>query len=153
MTAQHTVAKGFNQMTPPERTITVALYMSKVFDTINIHLLKSCYRQTFQAQSYSSSQTTLSDAKHIPHRNHTSIQRQFKTSVSKSGVLSPTLFNIYTAEYPKHRFRSWYTQMTSPSPLHTQARVHPRNTYNHTYTKYINRHKNKHAPYTYIYCL
>ena len=34
-----TVAKGFNQMAPPARTITVALYMSKAFDTINIHTL------------------------------------------------------------------------------------------------------------------
>ena len=36
-TVNNTVAKGFNQMTPPVRTITVALDMSKAFDTINIH--------------------------------------------------------------------------------------------------------------------
>ena len=35
----NTVAKGFNQMAPPARTITVALDMSKAFDTINIHTL------------------------------------------------------------------------------------------------------------------
>ena len=35
----HTVAKGFNQRAPPARTITVALDMSKAFDTINIHTL------------------------------------------------------------------------------------------------------------------
>ena len=28
-------------------------------------------------------------------------------------------------------------QMTSPSRLHTQARVQPRNTYNHTYMKFL----------------
>ena len=43
VTALHTlnnnVAKGFNQMAPPARTITVALDMSKDFDTINIHTL------------------------------------------------------------------------------------------------------------------
>ena len=43
MTALHTlnntVAKGFNQMAPPARTITVAVYMSKSFDTINMHIL------------------------------------------------------------------------------------------------------------------
>ena len=38
-TLNNTVAKGFNQMAPPARTITVALDMSKAFDTINIHAL------------------------------------------------------------------------------------------------------------------
>ena len=38
-TLNNTVAKGFNQMAPPARTITVALDMSKAFDTINIHTL------------------------------------------------------------------------------------------------------------------
>ena len=38
-TLNNTVAKGFNQMAPPVRTITVALDMSKAFDTINIHTL------------------------------------------------------------------------------------------------------------------
>ena len=34
------------------------------------------------------------------YRNHTSIQRQFKSSVSQGGVFSPKLFNIYTADLP-----------------------------------------------------
>ena len=38
-TLNNTVAKGFNQMAPPVRTITVALDMSKAFDTRNIHTL------------------------------------------------------------------------------------------------------------------
>ena len=38
-TLNNTVAKGFNQMSPPARTITVALDMSKAFDTIIIHTL------------------------------------------------------------------------------------------------------------------
>ena len=38
-TVNNTVAKGFKQMAPPARTITVALDMSKAFDTINIHTL------------------------------------------------------------------------------------------------------------------
>ena len=36
-TLNNTVAKGFDQMVPPARTITLALDMSKSFDTININ--------------------------------------------------------------------------------------------------------------------
>ena len=38
-TVHNTVAKGFNQMAPPARTIIVALDMSQAFDAINIHTL------------------------------------------------------------------------------------------------------------------
>ena len=37
-----------------------------------------------------------------PH-NHTTSHRQFKTDVTQCGVLSPTLFNIYTADIPPLR--------------------------------------------------
>ena len=36
------------------------------------------------------------------YRNHTS-SRKFKTGVPQGGVLSPTLFNIYTADIPPPR--------------------------------------------------
>ena len=38
-TLNNTIAKGFNQMALPARTIILALDMSKSFDTINIHTL------------------------------------------------------------------------------------------------------------------
>ena len=37
------------------------------------------------------------------YRNHTAIQRQFKTGVPPGGIPSSTLFNIYTAELPTPR--------------------------------------------------
>ena len=46
-TLNNTVAKGFNQMALPARTITVALNMSKAFNTINIHTL---FRNLLQAK-------------------------------------------------------------------------------------------------------
>ena len=38
-TVNNTVAKGFKQLAPHARTITVALDMNKAFDTINIHFV------------------------------------------------------------------------------------------------------------------
>ena len=45
-TLKNTVAKEFNQMAPPARTITVALDMGKAFDTIHIHTLIRKLRHT-----------------------------------------------------------------------------------------------------------
>ena len=70
------------------------------------------------------------------YRNHTSRQRQFITGDPQGGVLSPRLFTLQTYHHPVHRFRSWDTKMTSQSHPHTQARVQPRNIYNHT-NKYL----------------
>ena len=42
----NTVAKGFNQMAPPARTITVVLDMSKAFDTVNTHTIIGKLLQT-----------------------------------------------------------------------------------------------------------
>ena len=46
-------------------------------------------------------------------------------------------FTPQTHHHGVHRFRSWPTQMTSPSHPHTQPRVQPRNIYNHTYRKFL----------------
>ena len=61
----NTIATGFNQNKPPERTITVALDRRKAFDTVNIHTLTHKLHQT-NIQS-NTSQTTSKDAKHTPH--------------------------------------------------------------------------------------
>ena len=99
-TLNNTLAKGFNQMAHPARTITVALDMSKAFDTINIHTLIRKLPQTkipgtiikFIANYIKGRKA------YTTYTNHTSRQRQFKTGVPQGGVISPTLFN--TSDLP-----------------------------------------------------
>ena len=45
-TINNTIATGFNQYKPAERTVAVALDMSKVFDTVIIHTLTHKLHQT-----------------------------------------------------------------------------------------------------------
>ena len=104
-TLNNTVTKGFNQMALLARIITVALDMTKAFNTINIHtlirkLLRTCNPVTII--KLIASFTTGHNAS-ITYINHTSLQRQFQTGVPQGGVLSPILFNIYTAELPIRR--------------------------------------------------
>ena len=122
-------------MAPPARPITVALDMSKAFDTINIHTLI-----TFQAQSLSSSQTTSRYAKPTQHTETThSYSVNLKLAFLKVAFSHPhyLTFILQTYHHLEHRFMSSLTQMTTPSHLHTQARVQPRNTHNHTYIKFL----------------
>ena len=63
-------------MAPPARTITIALDMSKAFDTINIHTLIRKLLQTNIPGTIIKGCTV-----YTTYRNHTSKQRQFKTGV------------------------------------------------------------------------
>ena len=101
----HTIAKGFNQMAPPARTINVALDMSKTFDPINIHTLINKLLQTNIPDTIIKLIANYIKGRkaYTTYRNHTSKQRQFKTGVPQGGVLSPTVFNIYTADLPPPR--------------------------------------------------
>ena len=88
-TLNNTVAKGFNQMAPPARTITVALDMSKAFDTINIHtLIRKLIQNNIPDTIIKFIANYIKGRKaYTTYRNHTSKQRQFKTGVPQGGVL------------------------------------------------------------------
>ena len=60
---------------------------------------------------------------YTPYKYHPSIQRLFKTGAPQGGLLSLTLFNIYTADLPP------------PREL-VQGMVYP-DTYSHTYIKHL----------------
>ena len=98
-TVNNTVAKGFNQMAPHARTITVAL------DTLNIHTL---VRKLLQTKTPGTIIKFIANyikgrKAYTTYINHTSSQHQFKTHVPQGGLISPTLFNIYTANTPPSR--------------------------------------------------
>ena len=89
-------------MAPPARTITVALDMSKAFDTINIHtLIRKLLQTNIPGTIIKFIANYIKGRKaYTTYRNNTSRQREFKTAVPQGGVLSPTLFNIYTSDLP-----------------------------------------------------
>ena len=68
------------------------------------------------------------------YRNHTSRQHQFKTGVPQGGVLSTTLFNICTSDFPPP---SSPDQTMAYADITSQARVQTKNTYNYTYIKFL----------------
>ena len=84
--------------------------MSKAFDTINIHtLIRKLLQTNIPGTIIKFIANYIKGCKaYTIYRNHASSQRQFKTGFLKGGVLSPTLFNIYTVDihHLEHRFRS-----------------------------------------------
>ena len=103
----NTIATGFKQNKPPERTIAVALDMSKAFNTVNIHTLAHKLDQTNIPQTILKFiENYIKERKaYTTFRNNTT-QHQFKTGVPQGGVLSPILFNIYTSltlQHQKHQ--------------------------------------------------
>ena len=98
----NTIITGFNQKRPPERTVAIALDMSKAFDTVHLHKLIHKMQQT---------QIPPTIVKYIS--NYIKGRTQFtllngcrskpkntKTGVPQGGVLSPILFNLYMADLP-----------------------------------------------------
>ena len=133
-TVNNTVVKGFNQMAPPVWTITVTLYMSKAFDT-NIHtLIRKLLHTKIPGIIIKFIANYIKGRKaYTTYINHTYSQRQFKTGVPQGGILSPTLFNIYTADIPIPRAPVQVMAYVDNITSHLHAQVQQRNTYNYTY--------------------
>ena len=69
-----------------------------------------------------------------PNTLNTSITFNNKLATTRNTQNKQTLtFTPQTYHHQVHQFRLWPTQTTSQSHPHTQVRVQPRNTYNHTY--------------------
>ena len=76
--------------------------MSKAFDTVNAHTLIGKLLQTSTPGTIVKFVANYIKGRkaYTSFRNHKSIQRLVKTGVPQGGVLSPTLFNIHTADIP-----------------------------------------------------
>ena len=79
--------------------------MSKAFDTISLHTLIRKLLQTHIPGTIIKLIANYIKGRkaYITYRNHTSSQPQIKTGVPQGGVVSPTLFNIYTEDIPPPR--------------------------------------------------
>ena len=113
--------------------------MSKDFGAIYIHTLIRKLQQTnFQTQSLSSSKTASRDAKptqHIEIIHHHNVNS--KLAFHRWHPVTNTIQHLHCIHTTTQSTSSWYMQTISPSHLHTQARVQPRNTYNHTCIKFL----------------
>ena len=126
-------------MAPPARTITVALDISKTCDTINIHtLIRQLLHTKIPGTIIKIIANYIKGSKHTQHIAIThppNVNSKLAFHKVASCHQHNATFTLQTCHHPEHRFRSCPTQMSSPSHLHTQAGVQPRNTYNHTYIK------------------
>jgi len=97
------IAKGFNEKTPPKKTVLVSLDMSKAFDIVNIHILisKLQYTSTPSMLTKFMDNYTKGRKAYTLYNNNASKQQTLRTGVPQAGVLSPTLVNLYMSDIPQ----------------------------------------------------
>ena len=96
------IEKGLNQKKPVDRTVVVAIDLSKAFDTVDHQLLLkdimdlhlNDHIKRFLCAYLRGRQT------YVVFRGSRSKFRKVKQGVPQGGVLSPTLFNLYMAKIP-----------------------------------------------------
>jgi hypothetical protein len=122
------IVKGFNQKQPPERTIVVSLDLSKAFDTVNIHNLIHKLQQTNIPNLIKKFVANYIKGRkgYTLYQGSKSKQQQFKTGVPQGGVLSPSLFNLYTSDLPtppKNVEITSYADDMNPTASHVDYKI------------------------------
>ncbi|XP_039968218.1 uncharacterized protein LOC120779998 [Bactrocera tryoni] len=97
------IVRGLNQKPPCERTILVALDLSKAFNTVNhTTLLQDIEKTTLPPGLKRRTMYYLSGRQSsVLFRGKTSKLRRIKQGVPQGGVLSPLLFNFYISKLPQ----------------------------------------------------
>ena len=96
------ITKGFNNPRPPQRTVAVALDISKIFNTVNIQTLVHKLTLTnipniiiFFTANYVKGRQACTQC------NGTLLKlKRINTGVPQGEVQFPTLFNTYTSDIP-----------------------------------------------------
>lgn len=99
---QHQIQHGLNARRPHERTVMIALDMSKAFDTVShSKLIDKLLQSTIPPYivrwitNYLQGRQTYVDFRGVKSK-----QRKVKQGVPQGGVLSPFLFNLYLRDLP-----------------------------------------------------
>ena len=96
------VHTGLNRKKPSHRTVSVAIDLSRAFDTVDHQILLddikqldlNCYTKRFLCAYLRGRQT------YVVFRNSVCKYRKVKQGVPQGGVLSPVLFNLYMSTMP-----------------------------------------------------
>ena len=96
----NTITKGLKKK--KNRTVAIALDLSKAFDTVTLHTLIHKLHSTNIPNTILKfiANYIKGRKQYTLYNNHKSTLRNTKTRVPQGGVLSPTLFNIYTTDLP-----------------------------------------------------
>ena len=97
-----TIAQGFNQQKPPLRTAAIAIDYSKAFDSIHHTTLLSKLNDSSLHPNIVRWLTAFIRGRtsHCQYLTSHSRRRVIRSGVPQGAVLSPTLYNFFTADCP-----------------------------------------------------
>ena len=116
--------EGFNEQKPAKRTVSVAIDLSKAFDSVNHdRLLKKLSATSLPHNVIRWLATFLKGREQsVTYNGHRSPYKHVHLGVPQGAVLSPTLFNFYVADFPelqcsKTSFADDFNVFTSDSDI------------------------------------
>ena len=96
------ITKGLNMLKPVDRTVVVAIDLSKAFDTVNHEILLQDILELNLNNNIKRFLTAYIRGRQtfVEFRNKRSKFRKMRQGVPQGGVLSPILFNLYMSKMP-----------------------------------------------------